>query len=128
MAADAINDTPNSGTASRSKCGFAVIDMPWTIPLPRNPKQRNFAAQHLGPPCAGPLWKPKSHGFSRRDQSMPVESQLGAVKFKSPGMPVLRHRAALSSLAQNHVGADSSRLHDAGIAAETGIGRRQIKP
>jgi hypothetical protein len=37
MAADAINDIPSSGTASRSKCGFAVINMPQTFTLPRNP-------------------------------------------------------------------------------------------
>jgi hypothetical protein len=49
IAADVSNDAPNSGAISQTKCVFALIDMPHTIPQPRNPKQKKFASPHCGP-------------------------------------------------------------------------------
>src|SRR5258705_8636189 len=44
---DVIKVTPNSGASSWSKSAFAVIDMPWTIPLPRHPRQRKSRRRAL---------------------------------------------------------------------------------
>ena len=81
--------------------------------------------ERLTPPEHDPeKWVPvfprdKREAFARRSCSNK--------KMKRDDDSKKSHRA-LVAVAQNHVGAGAAGLHHAGIAAETGIGGRQIKP